>query len=828
MGNSRAQNGKIVLGLTKIGAPFHFGMHFNGDLTQIPPILARVVKHKGFLHELALLKELKGSATGFLTLGDDLRRLTARVQSSEVHATARHERVPYPIKIDGRRFVYEGRRVTFENFNANIGKTSFTQLDSSIDWEKTPRLKVKSKTSIIDTAELHSYLLSFDVLKKNLKNIESLKGSVSVESLNIGGPLLSPRKWRFQGQGIVENVALLSKKLPKPLQVAHGKFSWRGTRIDFNDVDASMGKSSAGRVSGNVNWEKTPVFTAKSGPALLYVEDAVPLILSFNDISHTLNQFQPTSGTLEFHNMALSCPISGTTYRQLSLSGNIKQIVVYSKRLPNPTRIGNGRFYLRSNRLALRALNASLGKSTISKLIAHVDWSKAASFGIRSEIMELYADEMYPWLLSFEQMQSVFKDVSAIKGAIAVHDLNLKGPLHQPADWYCRLTCKMKDLTITSNLLGAPVTIDNGSFDLATETPMGVPRNVINVTTSDLTWGGDRLTLVGEITLTEKDSTLDVTMTADGLKWHRIKSILDYVEKRKADPDKNAWKGYLEGTLKIQTDAFAYKTYPVQSLQAEVEFKPDQVIITVQEGILCDIALRGRIKASEQTLDISLVPSAANQKLAPTLSCLTNEKALATGMYDLDGEISSKSKPDILRQSLSGKLSFKANKGRIHRLSFLAKILALLNLTEIYRGQVPDLTGEGFAYHSMDARATIHGEKIIIQEFLIDGASMGIVCKGDIYLNDMTMDLVILVAPFKTVDRIITHIPLVSQILGGRLISVPFRATGKMKDPDVLPLPATAVGSEILGILERTLTLPLTIMQPLLDANRNDGSDRKQ
>ena len=105
---------------------------------------------------------------------------------------------------------------------------------------------------------------------------------------------------------------------------------------------------------------------------------------------------------------------------------------------------------------------------------------------------------------------------------------------------------------------------------------------------------------------------------------------------------------------------------------------------------------------------------------------------------------------------------------------------------------------------------------------------MGIVCKGDIDLADMTMDLVILVAPFKTVDRIIDRIPFVGQILGGKLISIPFRAKGDLKNPEVLPLPATAVGSEVLGILERTLKLPYTIIQPLLPANRNKENDRKQ
>jgi hypothetical protein len=228
-------------------------------------ILGRVVKHKGFLNELALVKEVNGTGTGFLKLGEDLRKLKARVESSKVHAIAKYERVPYPIKIDGGRFFYEGSRVALQNADAKLGKTSLIRLSSSIDWEKTPSLKIQSKTSSIDTAELYSWLNSFDALKKNLKQIEWLKGSVSVENMNIRGPFFHPNKWRFQGRGTVENLVLHSKKLPKPLRVVQGRFGWRGTQIDFNGVDATMGKSSVVQVSGDVNWEKTHLFTAKSG-----------------------------------------------------------------------------------------------------------------------------------------------------------------------------------------------------------------------------------------------------------------------------------------------------------------------------------------------------------------------------------------------------------------------------------------------------------------------------------------------------------------------------------------------------------------------------------
>ena len=104
---------------------------------------------------------------------------------------------------------------------------------------------------------------------------------------------------------------------------------------------------------------------------------------------------------------------------------------------------------------------------------------------------------------------------------------------------------------------------------------------------------------------------------------------------------------------------------------------------------------------------------------------------------------------------------------------------------------------------------------------------MGIAIEGNIDLIKKKVNLVVLVAPFKTVDRIVKHIPLVGNILGGTLISIPFRAIGNLDDPDVIPLSPTAVGSGMLGILERTLKLPITIIQPVLPGSKNKEAQEK-
>jgi hypothetical protein len=110
----------------------------------------------------------------------------------------------------------------------------------------------------------------------------------------------------------------------------------------------------------------------------------------------------------------------------------------------------------------------------------------------------------------------------------------------------------------------------------------------------------------------------------------------------------------------------------------------------------------------------------------------------------------------------------------------------------------------------------------------IDGVSMGIACDGKIDFIEKKMNLTVLVAPFRTVDRIVDLIPLVGHVLGGKLISIPFQAKGDLKDPAVIPLPPMAVGSEVLGILERTLKLPITIIQPIFSNGKDKQKDQKE
>jgi hypothetical protein len=824
MGGSIGQMGTLALGLTAVGNPLDLTIQVAADLSQLIPVLKRLVKQPAFLTELDCIEDFKGSAQGTLALNNAGKGLRPRVEVSEVHLTARYRRLPYGIQIDGGGFFYEGSQLTFQNMDTVIGMSSIASLSAGIDWKNTPTLQAGFKSANLNLAEFSAWLMSFKTLRERVHGFKSGQGNVSFQHLNLEGPLFQPEYWRAETQATFENIVLGFNSQPEPLKIAQGRFSWQGTRIQFSDMEATLGRSSAAQVSGSFIWETQSKFEAQAGPVRLDLEDLSPWLLSLDPFSETFRSYQPLQGSLAFQRMALSAPISEKSNQSLRLEADIETLAIRSERLPGPLQIHRGGLGWEHTRLTLKDIDVELGNSRISQLSVDMDWGSDSFLEVRSASMQLYPAELYPWLLAFEKWPPVMREFSASGGILGLNDLNLKGAIHRPSDWEYRLTGQMEDLVLTSDLFGGPVVVSRGTFDIRKQITAGEAESKIKLSPTRIVWGGKRMTILGEINAAAKHIFLNLNITADGIDWSQVKSVLDYIEKKKSAPTREPWEQYLEGTLNVQADSFIYDTYRLAPLEAVVFFNSGDVRIAVENATICGLSFQGQINTNGELLEVYAVPAAVDQDLAETLACFSTEKNLATGRYAFNGELAAKTKPEAFARSLNGDVVFAAENGRIHRFGILAKIFAILNVTEVYRGEIPDLTGEGFAYSSMKVQAKIEEGKIILQECAIDGASMGIACEGDIDIADKELNLIILVAPFKTADRIVAKIPLIGRVLGGKLISIPFSARGDLRDPLVMPLPPTAVGSGVLGILERMLKLPLAIIEPMLpQINDGDG-----
>jgi hypothetical protein len=327
------------------------------------------------------------------------------------------------------------------------------------------------------------------------------------------------------------------------------------------------------------------------------------------------------------------------------------------------------------------------------------------------------------------------------------------------------------------------------------------------------TWEDSRLTLEGNVDFSEKGFLLDMDVSVDGLEWGKVKKVFAKKNKeRNLERDERLWTLPLQGILRVKSDYFTYGKLTWSPFHADVSFNHDGVSVSVNEATLCGISTPGIMEISPQGILLAVKPISKNQEVDPTLACLWDKKGLMTGNFEFGGNLGARGKYEELAKSLRGNVEFLANDGRIYRFGLLAKIFALLNVTEIFMGKLPDLGKEGFAYDSMEAKGNLHDGKLTVKEGILDGPSMKIVWKGDINLITKKMALTVLVAPLKTADRIIEKIPWLGEILGGTLISIPVGVTGDISDPTVLPLSPSAVGSEILGIMKRILQLPVKLI----------------
>ncbi len=176
-----------------------------------------------------------------------------------------------------------------------------------------------------------------------------------------------------------------------------------------------------------------------------------------------------------------------------------------------------------------------------------------------------------------------------------------------------------------------------------------------------------------------------------------------------------------------------------------------------------------------------------------------------------------------------GDFVLKSSGGIIHKLSLLSKIFSVVNFTEFLTfNDLPDITSEGLMYNDLIIKGHIKENILIIDKANLKGKGLNLTGQGSINLQNFTGDFTVFVAPFKMLDSVITSIPLVGRIIGGKkgaILTFPVRVEGLMSDPTVTPLSPTAIGKATLDFITDTLTMPFAIFSPFIDDDNTTESE---
>ena len=823
MGNSFGKEGKIAISLAGDPAPFHIEVLIQADLSELPPVLANLIEDDKFKKELRLVEKIEGNAVGMLVIGEDTRNMKVKVMASDIRLNADYQRISYPLTINGGSFLLDGSRIELRNLEASVGQSSFSQLSSRFGWKKAPSLELSSKSAKIDLAQMHAWLKQHTAFEENLKDFKTVNGTLSLQNANLSGPLFNPDQWHLLSYGGIQNLSVSSLLLPGDLTVAQGHLIFEEDRLKVVDWNANVGKSSIAGLTADLKWGKTATLTANSAKSVIWLDEVYSWLQSHEKLKQHIKNIQPIKGALTFQSLAFEGPISDEVGHNLKLSGEIEKCEIQSAKFPTDIELTGGGLLWRGPRIDLQQTRARFGSSTVNGLSVGKQWGKIPFFEFNADSADIQIAELYPWLVSIEKLEKRFKGFAATRGNLALSEMDFKGPVGNSGRWEFQLKGNLQDVAIESDYFKAPLRINAAKFSTKDVPSAAGTHGRINLDAAQFSWEDSQMTLQGNASFAADELLLDLNLTADQLNWVQVDQIVN-IDKHMPPGDESF---ELLGSLQVELENFTYDTYTWQPLHADIAFNKTDTRIVIKKADLCGIQFPGIVKVSADEFELHFNPVATTQRLEPAIACLSAKKGLADGSFNLEGELLSKARPAAFPRSLTGELQFTAEQGRIYRFGMLAKIFALLNVTEIYRGAVPDLTGKGFAYNSIVANGKFEDGKLIIKDTSIDSPSMGIAIEGNIDLIKKKVNLVVLVAPFKTVDRIVKLIPLIGNIMGGNLISIPFRAIGNLGDPDVIPLSPTAVGSGLLGILERTLKLPITIIQPVLPGSKEKETGEK-
>ena len=783
VGKSQLRDGRLTLDLSRSRPPFRLETWARADLAELPPLLARLIGTDAARDAISRIEESRGTAEGRLVLSRTAVSITTRVDVSEMRLFARHRGIPFPVAIFRGRFWYDPTAVAVAELAGTAGKSTVTGLTARLALGGNPEIDITSGNFALSLGEVFPWLATLGEARGRLAHLTSLDGILDLSVARLSGPLSDPGSWRFQVSGEAKDVAVATSRVPGLVRVARGRFGADAESISFTGLETRLLDASF-RISGALRGYRGGIREAGLSVEGTVGPDANGWLSDIFRLPRSLRVRSPVAisgGALSLRNGAVASASGRFAF------GQGATVSLDLRKTPDGLAIDN---------LAVRDADSNAR-------IALRLGPKAVSVA-------------FSGTLTHNTVNAVMLNGPVRRGVLR-GDIRADVPLDRPLGATARGTLAGHDLVVPLRR-GGPLAIDSIVLE--------AQGDVLTVKPSDATWMDQRLTVAGDVRAAAEGLRLDLDLRADRIAGDRIRQSLSAgaAEAGAAKEAPRAWRLPVTGTVRVEANAFTYGPYTWTPVRAAVSLSPESVGVALLDGLLCDMATPGVLTFTPRDLSVDLRIAAADREIAPVLACLTGKKYGATGRFTFRAHVSGRGAPGTIVRSLGGDFVFEAGKGRIHRLNLLSKVLAVVNVTELFRGKFPDLGANGFAYNTIRIGGTFENGKIVLKDGAsLDGASMGIVAHGNVDIIDGNVEMVALVAPFRTVDAVIRRIPVLRYILGGSLVSIPVGIQGNFDDPKVSVLPASEIGAEILGIIERTLKLPVKIISPIFRGERKSG-----
>ncbi|MFP4428202.1 MAG: AsmA-like C-terminal domain-containing protein [Desulfovermiculus sp.] len=786
MDQARAWDASFRYGLEDTrDRPFDLSLRASGPVEYIPPILRDTIKDQAFVSEVNGFAELEGQFKGGLDLHKTEQGMDFDIQAQKFEVQGEHRSLPWPVKTRGRNLHITNHGLELTSARNNLGPSRMDISQTALSWKNDPELSIQSMSGKLDLASFWPWLLNLPQTDLEPQKELSLDGLAHVQEASIHIPFSRPRETRIEFLAQAEDIQARHPVLPEPLALSSGEIRWGQEQSSVRDLNLRIGRGSAslsGEMAGSpLDWDASDLDLSFSGQ---FDAEATRLAQQIANVPSSVS----LKGPMHVRRAQLKEPIPGEFVFQTFIDFD-------------PGMAGEVDLQWAADRFELRELKI-------------LDQNRKASISMLasgSEIQTEFSGDLKPSSLKriFSAPFLAGGDEGSISGQFFTQWE--RSPL--------RLSNAKGELTLTGLELDSgpkapPLSISK--VELRT-----VPGKGLHVRSGDLIWEDKELTLGGYVQpQSDKPAILDLSIQAHRLDAAWIQSLADQLGFAGNDDPGNAPQLLeFQGQISAKIASFTHQERTFSPLHMTWVLDPGGpwTVHILEESALCGISLPGKVTVQPDQVYFGLAPSSQELDLSRSLQCLFQAKDIATGELNLRGNVQGTApKPENLISNLNGELDLTVTDGRLLRFTVLSKLIELLNTTEILFGTLPDLEHEGIRFSRLHSTILFKDSRATITQGLVDGHSLEIGFHGDIDLHEKSLELTVLVAPLKTVDRLMKKIPLISGLTGGNLVTIPVRISGDWDNPKVTPLSPQAVSKELVGLMRRTLKLPLKILNPFM------------
>lgn len=689
-------------------------------------------------------------------------------------------RLPVPAKLSFS-FVVEDNLVEVSELSARMGSSSLSHVSARLRGRDNPVLEVPSGNASINITEVFGWRTRHPAVERLLQGVDALAGTFTLSALTINGPLHRPEAWKITAAGALDRVVFRMPALPGPIGLVKGTFSYVPDTLAFSLQEATILDSA---VTGTAVVSNVTATVSKVAATFDGSSGRETANWAFENLELPPELMVKTP-------LALSnARLVWQRGRGVSFSGTAS-VAQGPKFFVDLTQQGED---LAIHKLSIRDQET---KATLS-----LNWQKQA------------ADLTFSGLLAESTLSRIFEQGAFGSGT-------MQGELHSVVHIDQPLKSRIQGNLIGSELFipwGMPIPTTVNKFALQ------AAGDVLDLNSADVTWGRNHYSLTGAVTTSDEGLAFSMKLVADGIDIDTIQQALAQSGKRTTtgppvrNPEQRPEQRVrsfplppIRGDFAADSAYVKYGRFTLAPAHAVMTVEPGSVTMEFSDTKTCGVSLAGEVLVSGQSTSFTFAPSAKGEPLGPAIDCLSGKELRITGVFDLTANIRSRGTGTDMLTAVEGRVDFKARKGKIYHFPTLAKVLSVLSVFEIFRGRAPELGGSGFPYNSMALRGDIHQGVFTIEKAYIGGKSLDIIAEGEVDLARRKIDVVVLVAPFSSINWLIRRTPVLKTIMGGTLISIPTRVSGDLADPDVTVLSPSAVGSRILKLFENIIKAPVQL-----------------